>query len=122
MFNKISNYSVIVTGGSKGIGKGIAAAFAKQGANVVIAARDVNAAKSTLKELQQYAGQVKFFRCDVSEWQSVSELVEYTLENFNRLDVMCANAGSYPMNPIEKMSSEEWDNIIENGYVRVKCC
>ncbi|RYV02666.1 3-oxoacyl-ACP reductase FabG [Shewanella sp. OPT22] len=115
MFTLINGYTIIVTGGSKGIGRGIATAFAKQGANVMIAARDIQTATHTINELQQYSGQVEFYQCDVSDWQSVSNLINHTVKTFGQLDVMCANAGSYPMQSIEQMSPDDWDSILENN-------
>ncbi len=122
MFSNIDGYSVIITGGSKGIGRGIAAAFAKQGANVMIAARDEQAATSSLEELNTLKGNVQFFKCNVSDWDSVLALVKHTYEQFGRLDVMCANAGSYPMQSIENMPEQDWDSVINNNLKSTFLC
>ena len=115
MFSTLENYSVIVTGGSKGIGKGIANAFAKQKANVMIASRSRDAAEEALLSLRQLDGRVEYFQCDVSDWQSVQDLVTHTIKKFGKLDVVCANAGVYPKIPLEKMSPEQWDETINNN-------
>ncbi|MBM7071048.1 SDR family oxidoreductase [Shewanella sp. 202IG2-18] len=81
----------------------------------MIAARDEIAAKNTIKEFEKLKGKIEFYPCDVSDWQSVSDLINHTIKTFGQLDVMCANAGSYPMNPIEQMSPDDWDNILENN-------
>ena len=115
MFSSLENYSVIVTGGSKGIGKGIARAFARQKANVMIASRELAAAEDALLELRQLDGHVEYFQCDVTDWDSVQALIERTIDRFGKLDVICANAGSYPKIPLEKMSVDEWEQTINNN-------
>ncbi|WP_461534904.1 3-oxoacyl-ACP reductase FabG [Spongorhabdus nitratireducens] len=115
MFSSLENYSVIVTGGTKGIGKGIAKAFARQKARIMIAARDRNAAKTTLEELSQFEGDVHFCCCDVSDWDDVQHLVEHTVNEFGGLDILCANAGCYPVIPIEAMTPGNWDEVLDNN-------
>ena len=115
MFSSLENYSVIVTGGSKGIGKGIARAFARQKANVMIASRELAAAEEALLELRHLDGHVEYFQCDVTDWDSVQALIERTIDRFGKLDVICANAGSYPKILLEKMSVDEWEQTINNN-------
>lgn len=112
MLTSLKNRSVIVTGGSKGIGKGIARVFARQGANVMLAARGEAAGKEAVAELGTEAGDVRFTACDVSDWQSVSSMVNATVDAFGSLDVLCANAGGFPQTKIVDMDPAEWDEVM----------
>lgn len=112
MLTSIKNQSVIVTGGSKGIGKGIARVFANQGANVMLAARGKDAGEAAALELSNGKGNVRFTQCDVSDWTSVQELVNTTADAFGGLNIMCANAGGYPQTKIIDMDPQEWDDVM----------
>ena len=78
MFTSIKDSSVVVTGGSKGIGKGIATVFAKQGAKVMIASRGEEEGNETAKSIRSKGGIAEFCQCDVSDWESVKNLVNKT--------------------------------------------
>lgn len=112
MLTPIKGQSVIVTGGSKGIGKGIARVFANQGANVMLAARGAEEGEAAVKELATCNGEVRFTHCDVSDWESVQAMVNETVQAFGGLNVMCANAGAYPQTKIVDMDPDEWDTVM----------
>ncbi|MEM7518674.1 MAG: SDR family NAD(P)-dependent oxidoreductase, partial [Planctomycetota bacterium] len=78
MFTSIAGKSVLVTGGSKGIGKGIATVFAKAGANIMIAARSEEAAKTTADEMTAAGLRVAYTLGDVGEWGDVQAIVKAT--------------------------------------------
>ncbi len=99
--------TVIITGGSKGIGKAMAKKFSEYGANVVVADLDEEKGKKLASEIDGV-----FIGCDVSEKEQVDELVDKTVEKFGSLDVIVNNAGIGSMSTIEDMSHEEWKNII----------
>jgi 3-oxoacyl-[acyl-carrier protein] reductase len=101
--------SVIVTGGSKGIGRGIATVFARQGAKVTITARGEEALKLATAEIE---GDVRYELCDVSDWTSVQSMVANVARTQGGLDVICANAGAFPQTKIIDMDPEEWDNVM----------
>lgn len=126
MLTSIKNKSVIVTGGSKGIGKGIASVFAKQGAKVMIAARGEEAAKQTVEEITANGGTADYYLCDVSNWQQVQALVAYTEDSFGSVDILCANAGTFPQKKIVDLTPEDWDNImsanLKSTFLCVKAC
>jgi 3-oxoacyl-[acyl-carrier protein] reductase len=89
--------SVLVTGGSKGIGRGIAAVFAGAGANVAIAARSAPEIDSAVAELDTLgAGKVLGLTADVSDRSSCATMAASVIESFGGLDVVCANAGIFP--------------------------
>tara|TARA_B100000787_G_scaffold61834_1_gene45353 strand:+ start:1304 stop:2074 length:771 start_codon:yes stop_codon:yes gene_type:complete len=101
--------SVIVTGGSKGIGRGIATVFARQGAKVTITARGEEALKLAAAEID---GDVRYELCDVSDWASVQSMVANVVKAHGGLDVICANAGAFPQTKIIDMDPKEWDDVM----------
>lgn len=109
MLTSLKGKSVIVTGGSKGIGRGIAKVFAGQGAKVTICARNEADLKRAADEI---GGDVRTEVCDVSDWASIKAMVDNTAAAQGGLDVMCANAGSYPQTKIVDMDPDEWDFVM----------
>lgn len=109
MLTSLKDKSVIVTGGSKGIGRGIATVFAKHGAQVTIAARNE---ADMMKAVDEIAGDVRYIKCDVSDWNSVKSMVEEAVKTQGGLDVLCANAGAFPQTKIVDMDPEEWDGVM----------
>lgn len=109
MLTSLADKSVIVTGGSKGIGRGIATVFARQGAKVTIAARGEDALKKAAAEI---GGHVRHELCDVSDWESVKAMVDRTAAAQGGLDVLCANAGAFPQTKIVDMDPSEWDVVM----------
>lgn len=109
MLTSLKDKSVIVTGGSKGIGRGIATVFAKHGAKVTIAARNE---ADMMKAVDEIAGDVRYIKCNVSDWNSVKSMVEEAVKTQGGLDVLCANAGAFPQTKIVDMDPEEWDDVM----------
>jgi 3-oxoacyl-[acyl-carrier protein] reductase len=126
MLTSLAGQSVIVTGGSKGIGKGIAKVFAAQGAKVVVAARGLADAEATVNEIRAAGGTAVAHAADVSNWESVQGLVAKTLEVFGGLDILCANAGIFPQKKIVELSPEDWDHVLDTNvkstFLCVKAC
>lgn len=127
MLTSIEGRTVIVTGGSKGIGKGIARVFAANGANVVIAARGDADAKSAVNELATLgSGDVEHRVCDVSNWEQVQAMVSSTVERFGTVDILCANAGAFPQTKLVDMDPDEWDQVmatnLKSTFLCVKAC
>lgn len=100
----------IVTGGTKGIGKGIADALAKNGAKVVVCAR-------TVEKTKHY-----FVKCDVSKFTDVQNLVNETIKKFKRIDILVNNAGIYPFKNLSEMTEGEWDRVINVDLKSVFNC
>jgi len=109
MLTSLKDKSVIVTGGSKGIGRGIATVFARQGARVTITARGEEALKKAAAEIP---GNVRYEICDVADWDSVRAMVDSVAAAQGGLDVMCANAGAFPQTKMIDMDPSEWDQVM----------
>jgi 3-oxoacyl-[acyl-carrier protein] reductase len=113
VFTSLQGRSVVVTGGSKGIGKGIARVFAREGANVLIAARDESALAAAAQELSADAGgRLETVSADVSSVADCRRLAEVAQERFGGIDVLCANAGVFPEKPFVEMTEEDVDHVL----------
>lgn len=108
---------VLVTGGSSGIGKATALAFAQEGATVVIASRRKTKANQTLKEIHASNGTALWIETDVSEASQVKALIATIMKEFGRLDVAFNNAGSGGKGALTADISElSWHKTIQ-GYL-----
>jgi len=119
MFESIRGRSVLVTGGTKGIGKGIAAGFANASANVVITGRDEAGGEQTASQLTAAAasmipagGKVSYVRGDVSDPASCAAVVAAAIDRHGGLDVVCCNAGIFPASPLAEMTPAELDEVL----------
>lgn len=113
----------IVTGSGRGIGKGIALCFAEAGADIIVAEIDESTGKSTANEIQALGKKGVFIRTDVTNTEQVAYLVEATTREFNRIDILVNNAGGFRVNPVARLSDEEWDwSIRLNLTATFKCC
>ena len=122
MLTSLKGRSVIVTGGSKGIGRGIAKVFAATGARVTITARGEESLKKTCDDLNRAGGTVRYEICDVSDWDSVRAMVDSTAKAQGGLDVMCANAGAFPQTKIVDMDVAEWDQVLATNLRSAFLC
>jgi 3-oxoacyl-[acyl-carrier protein] reductase len=116
MFSSISGRSVLVTGGTKGIGKGIAAGFAAEGAKVVITGRDTGAGERAAVDLNAAAGpggMVSFIPGDVSDPASCEAVTATVQDRHGGLDVVCCNAGIFPSAPLAEMTPEQLDETLD---------
>jgi 3-oxoacyl-[acyl-carrier protein] reductase len=102
----------VVTGGSRGIGKGIARAFARENANVLLVGRDEEAAQRSAAELGRDGADVRFVCADVRERAECERIAATALAHFGAIDVLCANAGVFPPSPLSDMSEDEIDEVI----------
>jgi NAD(P)-dependent dehydrogenase (short-subunit alcohol dehydrogenase family) len=108
---KFSGKVVIITGGSRGIGKATANLFAKEGASVVITAKNDTRLQSAAKEL----GVVGFVG-DIRRSDDVENVVKKTLDEFGKIDILVNNAGIFPdVKPLHETSEEEWNEIIDTN-------
>jgi NAD(P)-dependent dehydrogenase (short-subunit alcohol dehydrogenase family) len=114
---KLKNCNALVTGGSQGLGKAIAEQFIREGANVLICARDEKRLSSTRAELEKLAApgqRVLAKPCDVSSEEQTGALTAFALKELGSLQVLVNNAGIYgPMGPTETIAWKDWTRSIE---------
>jgi 3-oxoacyl-[acyl-carrier protein] reductase len=126
MSESLKGKSVIVTGGSKGIGKGIARVFAGHGAKVLIAARHLKDAEAAAQELGKGGATVSAFAADVTKLSDMQAMAKAAVDRHGGLDVLCANAGIFPQAKIEDMSPETWDEVMNTNlkgtFLAIKAC
>ena len=116
MFTSIAGRSVIVTGATKGIGKGIAQVFARAGANVLITGRNEKDAASTAQELSSLgSGRVTYFLGDVTDRESTAAMAAMAVEHNGGIDVLCANAGIFPASKLVDMSESDMDLVLDTN-------
>jgi len=108
----------LVTGGSKGIGFGIAEALLKEGYSVAITSRTIDAANTAASKLVEY-GDVLAIEADVKDFKSQQDAINLIIEKWGRLDVLIANAGVGYFAPIDELSIESWNEIIDTNLTGV---
>ena len=114
--------NVIVTGGAKGIGRAICAAFAREGARVLCADVDAVAGQRLEADATGSAGQLRFREADVALADDCEGLARFAVEEWGGLDVVCNNVGIQPIasyRPAHELSEEQWDRILD---VNLKSC
>lgn len=111
---RLRDWEIIITGGSRGIGRAIAEACAREGANLVLVARDRTRLEQTCRELEQkYNVTVVPVSCDVRNLDCARSAVSTCVEKFGRIDVLVNNAGTAVRKFFFEMSPEEIDEIID---------
>ena len=111
---KLSGKTAVVTGASKGIGAGIAKAFAKEGANVVVNyARAKDDAEKVAAEIQNAGGKSIIVQADVSKQADVDKLFAETKKAFGTVDILVNNAGVYEFAPIEQVTEESFRRMFD---------
>ncbi|MBU2949511.1 SDR family oxidoreductase [Tamlana agarivorans] len=115
--NTIKNKVALITGGTKGIGYGIAEALLAQGVNVAVTSRSAEAANETAKLLNSssYSALAIGVKADVRDFGSQQNAVRKVLSQFNQLDFVIANAGLGHFGSIEELSIEQWQDTIDTN-------
>ncbi|MBW1296113.1 3-oxoacyl-[acyl-carrier-protein] reductase [Aquimarina litoralis] len=112
--NLLQGKTAIITGATRGIGKGIAQVFAKQGANVAFTySSSIDAAKDLEKELNDLGIQAKAYQSNAASFEQSESLVKDVLETFGSIDILVNNAGITKDNLLMRMSEEDFDKVIE---------
>ena len=115
---KLDKKVVLITGGSRGIGKAISKLFVDEGADVVITSKNQKKLQQTSKEL----GNLFFVAGDIKNENDVKNVINKTIRKFGRIDILVNNAGLLPkMKPLHQISEKEWNEIIDvnlNGQFR----
>jgi len=113
---KLQDKVALITGGNSGIGREAAILFAKEGARVVIAARNEVRGNATVETIAKAGGQAMFVNCDVRKAGDCRKAVESTIEAFGQLDILFNNAGTiYPGRTVVDTTEEEWDHTMDTN-------
>src|SRR2546423_7588510 len=119
----LKNKTAIVTGGTKGIGRGIAEALIREGISVCISARHQNEVDQAVKELNDLKnGRAVGFVCDVRDYEQVKALIGYTVKKFGGVDILVNNAGIGTFETVEATSPEEFRAVLETNLSGVFYC
>ena len=126
MLTSIAGRSVIVTGASKGIGKGIARVFAGKGAQVLIASRDLAEAEAAAAQMRADGAAVTAVAADVSKVEDNARMVQTAIERHGGIDILCCNAGIYPSARLFDLTEAEWDQVMDvnlkGTFLSVQAC
>jgi NAD(P)-dependent dehydrogenase (short-subunit alcohol dehydrogenase family) len=115
----LTNKVAYITGGSKGIGYGIAKALLEQGMSVAITSRDLSSAQKAADSLTNDPSKILALRSDVSTLANERTAVRQVLDHFGKLDVLVANAGVGHYAPIESLTEEDWNSTIDTNLTGV---
>jgi 3-oxoacyl-[acyl-carrier protein] reductase len=119
MINKLENKVAYITGGSKGIGYGIAKTLLENGMRVAISSRSLQAAEEAARSLSNDPAKIIALQSDVSSMPSEQAAVKTLTDHFGQLDVVIANAGVGYFNSIENLTEEEWKRTIDTNLTGV---
>jgi 3-oxoacyl-[acyl-carrier protein] reductase len=126
MLTSIAGRSVIVTGGSRGIGRGVARVFAAKGAQVLVVGRDLAQAEATAAAIRAEGGRASGFAADVGNSGDVERMAAAALERHGGIDILCANAGVFPAARLMEMTLEQWNEVLSTNlagaFLSVRAC
>src|SRR3954447_5383690 len=127
MFTPLTGRPVIVAGGTRGIGKGIASVFARAGTNVVLTGRTERAGETAVRDLSALgAGHVSYLQGDVSSAKDCERIAAAVASRHGGIDIVCANAGVFPDAKLEDMTEADIDAIfatnVKGTMLSVKAC
>ena len=112
----LKNKAVVITGSSRGIGKGMAKRFSEFGAKLIISSRKLEACKKVEMEIIKEGGIAFSKECNISVKKHCEELVDFCIEKYGKLDVLICNAASNPYyGDLEKIPDELFDKIMNNN-------
>ena len=115
-FFSLMNKVAVVTGSSRGIGKGIAHRFSELGAKVVISSRKITSCKIVVKEILDNGGVASSFECNISNKNSCEELIDFAIKKYGKLDILVCNAASNPYyGNLADIPDQSFDKIMNNN-------
>lgn len=114
--------NVLITGGTSGLGRALAEAFAQAGANVTISARSPEALETTAAELRVHGGQVLPVVADVTSQAQVGSLIEQTVAHFGRLDVLVNNVGRSARGAVLDVTPEDFEQLLDLNFLSAVRC
>lgn len=107
---------VLITGGTSGIGEACARRFAREGATVIVAGRNIERGTAITDSIRKDGGKGEFLELDVTNEHSVLCVAEHVQEHFGHLDVLVNNAGIYPrFDPLQEIKQADWDTVFSTN-------
>lgn len=104
---------VLVTGGSRGLGRAMSLGFARHGANVAIVSRKLDSCEETAKEVEAFGVQAFPYAAHAADWDGLDEMVNAVYDKFGKVDVLINNAGMSPLYPsLDEVTEELFDKVI----------
>ncbi|HWL68231.1 MAG TPA: 3-oxoacyl-ACP reductase FabG [Geminicoccus sp.] len=123
MLKSLAGRTVIVTGGSKGIGRGLALRFGEAGLNVLVVSRHLDEAEKVAKEIGNHASA---FVADVADPAACEAMAAEAVARYGSIDVLCANAGIFPAAKLGEMTAADFDQVIgvnlKGSFLSVSAC
>jgi 3-oxoacyl-[acyl-carrier protein] reductase len=124
--HRLADKVAVVTGSGKGIGRAIAHVLAQEGARVVVADIDEAAGEQVVQSIAEEGNEAIFCKADVSNMDGAETMALLAHQTYGQLDIVCANAGIFPEVPLEEMTEEEWDRVLDINlkgvFLSVKAC
>ena len=116
MTPRLASKTALITGASRGLGRAIALAFAREGASLILASRSADDVRRVADEAVQLSQQqANPVAADVSEEKDVERLFAGVRAEFGRLDILVNNAGAFDGGPLDQLSTEAWDRVINTN-------
>lgn len=109
----MQNKVVLITGGSRGLGRAMSLGFAERGANIAIVSRKIESCEATAKEVEALGAEAFPIAAHVGKWQELDDMVEAVYGRFGKVDVLINNAGMSPLYPaLDEITEELFDKVI----------
>lgn len=119
----LSGKVALITGSGSGMGRGIAARFAEAGASVMLHYHtSADGAEALAAQVRALGGRAATYSADITSLESVTGLLQSTVETFGRLDILINNAGIYPLDEVIQMSVEAWNSVLDADLKSVFLC
>lgn len=111
---RLAGHVALVTGGSRGLGRGIAEGFGAEGAKVIVNyVKDAESANAVVKQIEKAGSEAMAVRANVGLVDDVKKMVDEGLKRFGKIDILVNNAGLLNFGPLAEMSVETWDEMIQ---------
>ena len=107
--------SAIITGAGRGIGRGVAQVFAREGANVLVVNRSPTAGESVVAEIIAEGHEASYFQADVKSWEDMQGMAQTCIERYGGINIFCANAGIFPIGLIADLDENAWDDVMDTN-------
>ncbi|KJG02128.1 MULTISPECIES: 3-hydroxybutyrate dehydrogenase [Photobacterium] len=123
---KLENKVAIITGAASGIGRAIAFEYAKEGAKVIVADLDINAAEETVAEIKNNGSEALAISMNVTNEEQVNNDIQTVIDNFGRIDILVANAGYQHIASVEELTYQQWKDLLsvhlDGAFLTTKAC